>query len=101
MIKMSVYTSSNSDSLDKEYNILEVLINLPRFRIYCYRKTISTCLDPPLMIMFLKSDFGNGVILYGNDLSILFFSFISGWIKTHSWFNLLQYDLKQSSNRSF
>jgi len=78
MIKMSVYTSSNSYSLDKEYNILEVLINLLRFRIYCYRKTISIRLDPPLMIMFLKSDFGNGVILYVNDLWILFFSFISG-----------------------
>jgi len=64
---MSVYTSSNSDSLDKEY-IMDVLINLPRFRIYCHRKIISTRLDPPLMIMFLKSDLGNGVIFYIYDL---------------------------------
>jgi len=78
---MSVYTSSNSDGLSKEY-IIEVLINLPRFRIInCYRKIISTRLDPPLMIMFLKSDLpdlGNGVIFYIYDLWILFFYFISG-----------------------
>jgi len=60
---MSAYTSSNSDSLDKEY-ILEGLISLTRFRIYHYCKIVSTRLELPLMIMFLKSDLGNGVIFY-------------------------------------
>lgn len=41
---MSLHTSLNSDNLDKEY-IKEVLINLPRFRMYCNRKIISIRLD--------------------------------------------------------
>lgn len=60
---MSVYASSNSNSLDKEY-ILEGLINLTRFRMYHYFKIVSPRWEPPLMIMFLKSNLGNGVIFH-------------------------------------
>lgn len=51
---MSVNTTSNSDSSNKDY-VLKLLINLPNSKIYF--NIISTRLKM-MMIMVLKSDLG-------------------------------------------
>lgn len=70
---MSVNTSSSSDSFIKEY-VIDVIVNLPRSRIYRDHKIVSIHLDI-MKIMFLKSGLGNSHILYSclMDLILILF----------------------------